>query len=256
MKIKTQNDIELLALKINDDFDIDVNKYRNDDVTSTFAELLLFPQYIINWGIRPILVAIALFIVVFFVEKLDNVLEVAIYASIGFLLFIVCGVLFSIVFIMRKMKYDMGAIMGYSIEILKEATGDISDFNKNLTLTNKKEGIKLLYLGIIHIVTIPTVCGAVKRKNAFIGPPISWIIKKILTAVGNTVTVNDLESSIKTTYAEKDKSYQNEVLKSVTQDKNILEKIVDTTLSIIEFPFKFLFGIAFLLLVFFLYILY
>lgn len=89
-----------------------------------------------------------------------------------------------------------------------------------------------------------------------IGPPISWIANKILTALGNTVTVKDLEKSVKTSYAKRNETYEDVVLKSVDQDRNMLEKVVNTTVSVIKFPFKFLFVIAFLLLVGFLYLLH
>lgn len=248
MKIKTQNDIDLLGEKIKNDFDIDVNKYRNEEVVSSFAELLIFPQYVINWGIRPIVAAFLLFLLGFLLIDLDNGLEFIIYLAFGFPLFLLCGFLFAIVFLIRRMKNDLGAIMEYSIEILKEAAGDISDFNKNLQQNDKKEGIKLLYLGIMHIVTIPSVTGAIKRNNIIVGYPLSWVIKKILTAVGNAVTVKDLENSVKVSYATKDNKYEDQVLEDVNNESNMLQKVIDMAISVIEFPFKFVFVILFLIL--------
>ena len=241
MKIKSQKDIDLLSAKIKNDFDIDINKYRNEEVASSFAELLIFPKYVINWGIRPIIVSLILYIVGFSLIDLDNGLDFILYFSIGFLLFFLGGFLFAIVFLIRKMKDDMGSIMEYSIGILKEATEDISDLNGKLSQTEKREGIKLLYLGIMHIVTIPTVTTAIKRQSSIIGFPLSWIIKKFLTAVANTVTVKDLEKSVNLSYSKRDKTFQDEVLQEAKTDQNLLQKIIDLTVSVIEFPFKFLF---------------
>ena len=256
MKIRTQKDIDLLAEKIKIDFDIDISKYRNEEVVSSFAELLILPQYVINWGIRPILVALLLYLLGFMIIDLDNGLEFIIYLLLGCPLFLLCGFLFAIVFLIRRMKYDLGAIMQYSIEILKEAAGDISDFNKNLKQNDKKEGIKLLYLGIMHIVTIPSVTGAIKRKNTIIGYPLSWVINKILTAVGNTVTVKDLENSVKVSYVTKDKVYEDQVLEDITNERNILQKVIDMAISVIEFPFKFVFIIVSFLLIGLIYLLH
>ena len=256
MKIRTQNDIDLLEQKIKNDFDININKYRNEEVVSSFAELLIFPQYVINWGIRPIIVAFLLYFLGFFIVDLENGFEFIIYLIFGYTLFLFGGFLFAIVFLIRRMKNDLGAIMEYSIEILKEAAGDISDFNKNLKQNDKREGIKLLYLGIMHCVTIPSVTSAIKRKNTIIGYPLSWVIKKILTAVGNTVTVQDLENSVKTSYATKDKKYEDQVLEEVTNERNMLQKVIDFSISVIEFPFKFVFGIVFLMLVGLIYLLH
>lgn len=121
MKIRTQNDIHLLEEKIKNDFDIDIHKYRNEEVVSSFAELLIFPQYVINWGIRPILVSLLLYFLGFFIVDIENGFEFIIYLLFGGALFLIGGFLFAIVFLVRRMKNDLGAIMEYSIEILKEA---------------------------------------------------------------------------------------------------------------------------------------
>ncbi|MFT4535692.1 MAG: hypothetical protein ACI9P5_003062 [Saprospiraceae bacterium] len=249
MKIKNQKDKDLLTAKIINDYDIDINKYRNDDVASAFAELLIFPKYVINWGIRPIIISLILYIIGFSLIDLDNSLDFIAYFSIGFLLFFLCGFLFAIVFLIRKMKNDMGSIMEYSIGILKEATEDISDLNEKLSRSEKKEGIKLLYLGIMHIVTIPSVTSAIRKQYTFIGFPLSWIIKKFLTAVANAVTVKDLEKSVKLSYSKKNNTYQDEVIEVTTSHKSMLQKVVDLTVSIIEFPFKFLLVLALLALI-------
>lgn len=246
MKIKTQKDIDLLAAKIKNDFDIDVNKYRNDEMTSKFAELLLFPKYVINWGVRPVICAFLIFALGYAIVNLDSIFELLTYFIIGFPLTMICGILFAVVFLMRKMKSDMGSIMQYTIEICKDAIGDISDFNKNLKENGSKESIKLLYLGILHIVTIPSVTKAVRNQSSIIGYPVSWIIKKIMTSFGNLVTVQELEKSVKVSYATRNQTFENQVLEDTTNDKNILENIVDKTVRVIEFPFKLLFVIFFL----------
>lgn len=108
----------------------------------------------------------------------------------------------------------------------------------------------------MHSVTIPSVISAIKRKNAIIGYPLSWVIKKVLTAVGNAVTVQDLENSVKKSYATKDRNYEDQVLEDVKRERNMLQKVIDFSISVIEFPFKFVFGIMFLMLISLIYLLH
>lgn len=70
MKIRTAADAKKLDEKIQRDLGIDVKKYRNPEVAEQFVELLIFPQYIINWGIRPIIISFFLYIAGFFIVDL------------------------------------------------------------------------------------------------------------------------------------------------------------------------------------------
>lgn len=70
MKIRTQKGIDQLNLKIQTELGVDVQKYRNEEVAESFVSLLVFPQYVINWTIRPILIAFLLYIIGFFVVDL------------------------------------------------------------------------------------------------------------------------------------------------------------------------------------------
>ena len=108
----------------------------------------------------------------------------------------------------------------------------------------------------MHIVTIPSVTSAIKRKSTIIGYPLAWGIKKVLTAVGNTVTVKDLEISVNSSYSNTDHRYEELVKEDIVYKKNILQRVIDTAISIIEFPFKFVFVIVFMILIGLLYLIH
>ena len=82
---------------IRDRLGIDVQKYRNEAVVENFVELLVFPEYVIAWVIRPILIAIGIFILGFFIFDLVNV-EYLNYGVIGLFLFLATGILIGFLF--------------------------------------------------------------------------------------------------------------------------------------------------------------
>ncbi|MEM6699997.1 MAG: hypothetical protein AAF599_16460, partial [Bacteroidota bacterium] len=73
MKIRTSKDVEKLDKKIKEELGIDVQKYRNEEVVENFVQLLVFPEYVINWVIRPVLISIGIFIIGFFTLNLVHV---------------------------------------------------------------------------------------------------------------------------------------------------------------------------------------
>jgi len=255
MKITTQKDLDLLEVRIKNDLGIDISKYRNDEVAESFAELILFPKYVFLWGVRPIIGSLVIFIIVYLCINLDSFFESLVFIIFGLPLALICGVLFAGVFLIRKMKSDIGGIMEYTIEILKEAISDISELNQNMKATEKKESIKLLYLGIMHVVTIPSITSAIKKSHRIVGYPLSWLIRKIFVSLANAVTMEDLEKSVKTSYAKRNQTYEQEVKEGAIIHKNVLQKIVDIAISTIEFPFKFLFVINLMFFIILTYIL-
>lgn len=163
MKIRSQKDIEVLDHKIKEELGIDVRKYKNEEVVENFVEIMVFPKYVINWVIRPILVAILIYIIGFFIFNLVHI-EYVVYGIIGLLLFLAAGLLFGLLFLMWKMKLDMWGIINYSLEIMKSAVSDINQINSQINKENRKEVLGLLFKGIIHIVTIPMVSKIVADK--------------------------------------------------------------------------------------------
>jgi len=107
MKIRTKKDVIALDQKIKDELGVDVSKYKNQEVVDNFVSLLVFPQYIFNWGIRPVLIAFALYIAGFFVLDLVHIFYV-IYGLFGLVLFLLSGILAGVLFLIWKMKKTCG----------------------------------------------------------------------------------------------------------------------------------------------------
>ena len=103
MRIRTTRDIEQLGEKIKQELGIDLQKYRDEEAVENFVELLVFPQYIFNWVIRPILLSIVIFMVGFFLLDLVHI-EYIIYGLVGFVLFLIIGILLGLLLLTWKMR--------------------------------------------------------------------------------------------------------------------------------------------------------
>ncbi len=253
MKIRTNKDIEKLDLKIKEELGIDVKKYRNEEVAENFSDLLVFPAYVINWVIRPILISVLIYIAGFFILNLVHV-EYILYGIIGLILFIISGVLAGLLFLMWKMKSDMLGIINYSLDIMNSVVLDLNHVNTNLNKENRKDVLGLLFKGIIHIVTVPMISKIISNKVPFIGDIVNRIIKKILTLVADKINFSkkQLEQELNKKENESNilKIYSNSISSATTG----IEKVLNFTFGVAKFPLKFGFGIASFILILFLYI--
>mgnify|MGYP001801556879 CR=1 FL=1 len=73
MKIRTSKDVEKLDKKIKEELGIDVQKYRNEEVVENFVQLLVFPEYVINWVIRPVLISLIILLIGFLTYNLVHI---------------------------------------------------------------------------------------------------------------------------------------------------------------------------------------
>ena len=151
MKIRTKKDVKKLEEKIKVELGIKVSKYKNEEVVTNFVELILIPTYIVSWVIRPILVALFLYLFGFYFLDLVHI-EYVLYAIIGFVLFLVFGIAFGFLSLMFKMKKDIWEIVDYSLDILKLSVEDVSKINNTITEENKKDVLSLLFKGIILFI--------------------------------------------------------------------------------------------------------
>ena len=253
MKIRTEADVEKLDARIKKELGIDVSKYRNEEVVEDFAELLVFPEYIFNWTIRPIIASFLLFLAGFFALDLVHI-EFILFGLIGFVLFIIAGTLFGLLFLTWKMKTDLLGIMDYSLDIMKLAVEDLDQVNDRITDENKKEVYGLLFKGIIHIVTIPMLSKAVSTQVPFIGGFISRFIKKVLTYFSEKITWEGLEVEQELAEAEDEPNAPSRFSKTISGASIGLNKFMDITFSIAQFPLKIVFLFSLILLIGFLYL--
>lgn len=253
MRIRTAKDVEKLDQKIKNELGIDVQKYRNEEVVESFVELLIFPEYVVTWVIRPILISLLIFIIGFFTLDLVHV-EYVLYGVIGIVLFLVTGVLIGVLFLMGKMKWDMWGILKYSLEMMKSAVSDVNQVNNQISAENRKEVLGLVFKGIIHIVTIPMMSKIISEKVPLIGGIINFFIKKVLTLISDKVKFDEelLKEELKKTENEPTalKNYSD----SISFVSLGLEKIMNITFAIAEFPLKLGTGLVLLILALFIYL--
>lgn len=253
MRIRTTKDVEKLDNKIKEELGVDVQKYRNEEVVENFVELLVFPEYVITWVIRPILISIGIFIIGFFIFDLVHI-EYIIYGVIGLILFLVNGILIGLLFLIWKMKSDIWGIVDYSLEIMKSAVNDMNQVNSQVTKENRKDVLGLLFKGIIHIVTIPMMSKVISEKIPFVGGIVNRIVKKVLILVSDKVKFDDenLKQELKKNEGESNaiQIYSS----SISSVSKGLEKVMNFTFGVAQFPLKFGFVIIFLTLILFLYL--
>lgn len=251
MKIRTTEDVEILDSRIKDELGIDVRKYRNEEVVEDFVELLVFPEYVLTWVLKPILISVVIFIMGFF--KFDLVhIELIIYACVGFVLFFTLGILIGLLFLIRRMKTDMWGIVDYSLEMMKSAVNDLKQVNDQITPENRKNALGLLFKGIIHIVTIPMVAKVVSAKVPLIDGLINRLLKKVLTVVSDKVKFDEekLNEELKKSDGETTaiQLYSN----AISAVSIGLEKVMNLTFGIAQLPIFISFIFNLLILVLFL----
>lgn len=190
MKIRTQEDVDVLDKKIKDQLGIDVRKYRNDDVVESFVALLVFPEYILTWVIRPVLIALVAFVAGFFILNLTT-FEKIIYGPLGFGLFMSTGLLTGLLFLMARMRKDMWGIIDYSLGMMRAAVKDLEQVNSQIDESNRKDVMALLFKGIIHIVTIPVTSQVISERIPILGWFINPLVKKVLTIITDRVNFDE-----------------------------------------------------------------
>lgn len=253
MRIRTEADVERLDQKIKQDLGIDVRKYRNEEVVTNMIALLVFPEYVITWMILPILVSLALFVVGFFMLKLVHI-EYALYAVIGFVLFLVCGLLLGLLILTNRMKTDMWGIANYSLDVMKSAVSDLNQVSGQINKENRKDVLGLLFQGITHIVTIPMLATGISEKLPILGTLINPFMKRVITLIADRVKFDeaklDAEMAQKYEASNTLELYTN----SISTVSMGLKKLVGVTFGIARWPLKLAFGLLFLLLVLFVYL--
>lgn len=255
MKIRTPKDVEKLNIRIQEELGIQVEKYRNEEVVENFVELLVFPQYVITWIKTPILIAIVIFVIGFFLLDLVHI-EYVIYALFGFILFLISGALVGLLFLIWKMKSDIFGIVNYSLDIMKSAISDLNKVNNQMTDDNKKDVLGLLFKGIVHIVTVPMISKVISDKVPFVGGVVNRVIKRILILVSDNLKFDEDNINYELNKAENEPSISQVYSNSITSVSNGLEKVMNFTFGIAQIPLKIVTAIILIILISFLYLIH
>tara|TARA_B100001287_G_C22686402_1_gene533934 strand:+ start:6098 stop:6853 length:756 start_codon:yes stop_codon:yes gene_type:complete len=249
MEIKSKKDIEVLEKRIIDELGIDLKRYQNEEVAQKFLEIIDFQNYVIKWTIRPLLISLIIFIVGFFILDL-GVLGYLFYGIVGLILFFLSGFIAGLLFLIKKIKWDVQDIIDYSFEIMETALNDLGKIDKEKT----KNVLDLLFKGVIHIIAFPTVAKIISEEVPIIDKIINNIIYKILTSISNKVKFNNDNLSEETDKKVSSSKSTDRYLSSISFAKSGLEKIITLIFSIVKFPFKIWLGIILTILVVFLFL--
>ncbi|SEC88417.1 hypothetical protein SAMN04489761_3863 [Tenacibaculum sp. MAR_2009_124] len=255
MKIRNKRDVEKLDEKIKTELGIDISKYHNEEVISNFLELLIFPRYILNWAIRPIFIALIAFILSYFLIDLVHI-QYVLYTIIGFILFLLIGFLSGVIFLTWKIKTDILNALTYSIDILKSVVSDINLTGDHITKENRKDVLLLLFKGITHIITIPTLSNVISDKIPIIGNAISFFIRKTLTLFSNKLNIEEIQLSDQLDKENDESKILNAYINSLTTTSNSLENVLNIVSKIAQFPVKIILFIITTFLMFFIYLIH
>lgn len=250
MKIKTEQDVQKLDDKLKSEFGVYVSKYRNPEIAKKFGDLLVFPQFALSWILRPVSISLFLYFIVFYIYDLSLISSI-VYGVFGLFLFLVNGLLFGILFALWKMKKDVYGVIEYSLSILKEC---IADLNQVSSKENRKETLSLLFLGIIHLVTIPMITEVIANKTPFIGDFFSKLFKKILRLACSKIKFNYGPNKNEVIKGYNPEIVTNSYMKSIDQTMVGLDKLLTTILKISQFPITMATIITFSLLGILLYL--
>ncbi|MFK7758167.1 MAG: hypothetical protein AB8B53_14655 [Flavobacteriales bacterium] len=255
MKIRTEKDVEALDLQIKEELGIDLSSYRNDEVMENFLDILIFPIYIISWAIRPVICAFILYIIGFFVIDLVHI-QYLIYAILGLVLFIISGVLFAVIYTSGKLRDDIGGIMEYTLDMFKNLAKDISLTNSQSGQADGKNRMNMLFKGIIHLITLPTLKSLISRKIPLVGVIIYWIVKRMFNIVSDRIKFDEqgFEEAIQNSGSQ---SRALEIyMNGVSASSLGLGKVIKVVVKVFQLPFKILFVIASLALTLFIYLIW
>ncbi len=253
MKIRTKKDREDLYNTIKEELGIDVLKYRNEDVVNNFVDMLVFPKYVINWVSRPILISFVVFIIGFFVFDLVHV-EYVIYGIVGLIMFLIVGTISGLLFLTWKIKSDIRGIVNYSLELMQSTLHDIKQLKSHINNGGVKNALGLLFNGIIHVVTIPMITEISSDKIPIFSGIINRIIKKILTIVSNKVKFDEEKFKQELNAVESELKAETAFSKLISSSTKGLDKVMNFTFGVAQFPLKIVLGIVVVMLLLFLYI--
>ena len=108
-------------------------------------------------------------------------------------LFLAIGIQIGILILSWKIKSDIYYIVKFTLEITESALTDFNKINSKITKVNRQEVFGLLFKGIIHIVTIPTLSKVIIDKVPFVAGLVNEIVKRVLILVTEKIKFSSEE---------------------------------------------------------------
>lgn len=253
MKIRTEADVQALDQKIQSELGVDIKKYRDEETVETLSGLITFPIYALNWTIRPVIIAFALYVLGFWGIDLVHV-QYLLYGILGLLLFLVTGLVAGFLYLTVRLQSDIKRLTNYSLSVLKGIVTDLDQLNMTTDQTNRAEVLKLLFLGITHLITIPVTSSIVGSKVPFVGGMVSGLVRRILTRMSNIFHFDKLALGQATVEAGEEGKVLPYYLASVAGIHKLIDKTLDIAMKVVQWPLGIVFGGLVLVTLFFLWL--
>ena len=235
-----------LEERIQNELNIDISSYLNDEAIEQITDIILFPKYALQWILIPLILALGIFIAGFWIFTISTAGYIF-YYTIGLFLFAIAGLLAGLYYFSYRLQGDIDGIMNYSVQITQQGLGDIKKMGSHLTGEEKGKATKLLFLGVTQLVTVPSISAVVKKKIPFIGPIIAIIVARIMMSLSGDV---ELTTEKKVIAADLDSAMIEEI--EVEVKPSTSSKVLSKALRIVRFPIGILLIINIILLAVFL----
>ncbi|MFK8161583.1 MAG: hypothetical protein AB8H12_03885 [Lewinella sp.] len=253
MEIRSQSEVEALDQKIKTELGVDIGKYRNEEVVEQISSLLVFPIYVVSWTIRPVIIAFVLYIIGYFIIDLVHV-QYLIYAILGLAFFLITGLFAGLFYLTIRFRNDIKSIMTYSMDILKGIVKDVDALNTTTDATNRKEVLQLLFLGTMHLITIPVTGDVIGNRVPFLGGLVSRLVQRVLRTLTNLFRFDQTNFVNATTDAGSEGKILPMYLAGVTGFQGIVDKILGIAIRVVQLPIGLLFAFFAGLTLFFLWL--
>ncbi|MGD1846099.1 MAG: hypothetical protein ACFB10_11960 [Salibacteraceae bacterium] len=254
MRVRSTKDVDQLDKTIQEELSIDMKTYRDDRIGESIGELLVLPSYAFKAMIRPVGIALLLYFLGYWVFDLVHV-EYFFYGLLGLVLFLLSGLFLGLLLLMTKIRKDVWSIMEFTIGIAESAIEDLSKTKNKITPENRKRVYSLLFLGVFHLVVIPTVATIFQDGIPLVGGLLRRVIVKVLRILTSWMKIEPFEH-------DPEKLSTKEVINEVDSFalwvgdvKEILEQGLIASVKVAKTPFLILFSLAFGLLLLLLYLL-
>lgn len=228
--------------RIQEELGINLAEYRNEEIASSLVELLVFPTYIVNWVIRPVIIAFVLFILGYFFIDLVHI-EYIIYTILGFLLFIITGLTVGLWLLSVQMKQDIGDILNFALDTMSNVLNDVKNIQNSMTINKNSEVMGLLFSGIIQVTIIPVLSSVISKKMKFGGFIIEGFVSKVLNIVASKMKFDEVELKESESLTEKN-SYKrpehqdNKSFPAIKSSQKGINTILNIAFNIGQFPIK------------------
>jgi len=168
-----------LQLQIQQELGIDMRKYASEEAVEALSNLLSFPQYVFAYMLRPLGAALLLFALGFVFLDLVHI-EYLLYLLLVPMLLLATALLLGLLALGWKIERDLCGVVEYTLGMLGSALGDVQRAGVGIGRGDFRSTLTLLFQGMMHIVTIPTVSQILSDRIPLIGGLFSRFIGRVL----------------------------------------------------------------------------